>query len=39
MGAFILANARGGSEVAEMMVDHLHRYREVLFHRKDGVAV
>ena len=39
LGAFILANARDGSEVAEMMADHLRRYLEVLFHRKDGVAV
>jgi len=31
-GAFILAKAHGGPEVAEMMVDHLRRYVELLFH-------
>ncbi len=34
-GAFILAKARGGPEVAEMMIDHLRRYVELLFHRND----
>ncbi len=38
-GAFVLAKARGGPEVAEMMVDHLRQYIELLFHRNDGVAV
>jgi TetR/AcrR family transcriptional regulator, transcriptional repressor for nem operon len=32
-GAFILAKANGGPEVAEAMVDHLRRYVELLFHR------
>jgi TetR/AcrR family transcriptional regulator, transcriptional repressor for nem operon len=34
-GAIILAKARGGPEVAEMMIDHLRRYVELLFHRSD----
>ncbi len=42
-GAFILAKARGGPEVAQMMIDHLRRYVELLFHRNDhranGVAI
>jgi TetR/AcrR family transcriptional regulator, transcriptional repressor for nem operon len=42
-GAFILAKARGGPEVAEMAMGHLRRYVELLFHRNDhhanGVAV
>jgi TetR/AcrR family transcriptional regulator, transcriptional repressor for nem operon len=37
-GAFILAKARGGPEVAEMMIDHLRRYVELLFHRNEGRA-
>jgi TetR/AcrR family transcriptional regulator, transcriptional repressor for nem operon len=32
-GAFILAKARCGPEVARTMVDHLRRYVELLFHR------
>lgn len=38
-GAFILAKARGGAEVAEMMVDHLRRYVELLFRRNDGAGL
>lgn len=38
-GAFILAKARGGSEVAEMMIDHLRRYVELLFQRREEVTV
>ncbi|MGA8530099.1 MAG: helix-turn-helix domain-containing protein [Acidobacteriaceae bacterium] len=34
-GAFILAKARGGPEVAETMIDHLRRYVELLFHRNE----
>ena len=34
-GSFILAKARGGAEVAEMMIDHLRRYIELLFHRNE----
>ena len=34
-GAFILAKARGGPEVAETMIDHLRRYVEMLFHRNE----
>ncbi|HUB18615.1 MAG TPA: TetR/AcrR family transcriptional regulator [Acidobacteriaceae bacterium] len=34
-GAFILAKARGGPEVARTMVDHLRRYVEMLFHRNE----
>jgi TetR/AcrR family transcriptional repressor of nem operon len=30
-GAFILAKARGGAEIAAASVDHLHRYIELLF--------
>jgi TetR/AcrR family transcriptional repressor of nem operon len=35
-GAFILAKARGGPEVAETMIDHLRRYVELLFHRSEN---
>lgn len=35
-GAFILAKARGGPEVAETMVDHLRRYVELLFDRSEN---
>lgn len=35
-GAFILAKARGGPEVAETMIDHLRRYVELLFHRNEN---
>ncbi|HEY1807061.1 MAG TPA: TetR/AcrR family transcriptional regulator [Acidobacteriaceae bacterium] len=34
-GAFVLAKARGGPEVAETMIDHLRRYVEMLFHRDE----
>jgi TetR/AcrR family transcriptional repressor of nem operon len=30
-GAFILAKAQGGSEIAAACIDHLHRYIEMLF--------
>jgi len=30
-GAFILAKAKGGAEIAAASVDHLHRYIELLF--------
>ena len=33
-GAFILAKAKGGAEVATDSVDHLRRYVELLFNRK-----
>jgi TetR/AcrR family transcriptional regulator, transcriptional repressor for nem operon len=32
-GAFILAKAKGGAQVAAQSVDHLHRYIELLFNR------
>jgi TetR/AcrR family transcriptional repressor of nem operon len=32
-GAFILAKAKGGADVAAQSVDHLRRYVELLFHR------
>jgi TetR/AcrR family transcriptional repressor of nem operon len=35
-GAFILAKARGGPEVAETMIDHLRRYVELLFHQSEN---
>lgn len=35
-GSFILAKAHDGPEVAEMMVDHLRRYVELLFRRNEG---
>lgn len=35
-GAFILAKARGGPEVAATMIDHLRRYVELLFHRSES---
>ncbi|HEX3987396.1 MAG TPA: TetR/AcrR family transcriptional regulator [Acidobacteriaceae bacterium] len=35
-GAFILAKARGGPEVAETMIDHLRRYVEMLFQRNEN---
>ena len=35
-GAFILAKARGGPEVAETMIDHLRRYVELLFQRNEA---
>jgi TetR/AcrR family transcriptional regulator, transcriptional repressor for nem operon len=38
-GALILAKARGGPEVARMMIDRLRGYVELLFHRSDGVVV
>ena len=34
-GAFILAKARGGPEVARDSVDHLRRYLILLFRRPD----
>ncbi len=30
-GAFILAKAKGGADIAISSVDHLHRYIELLF--------
>jgi TetR/AcrR family transcriptional regulator, transcriptional repressor for nem operon len=30
-GAFILAKAKGGAEIAAASIDHLHRYIELLF--------
>jgi TetR/AcrR family transcriptional repressor of nem operon len=30
-GAFILAKAKGGVEIAADSIDHLHRYVEMLF--------
>ncbi|MBV9559933.1 MAG: TetR/AcrR family transcriptional regulator, partial [Bradyrhizobium sp.] len=30
-GAFILAKAKGGAEIAISSIDHLHRYIELLF--------
>jgi TetR/AcrR family transcriptional regulator, transcriptional repressor for nem operon len=33
-GAFILAKAKGGPEIAAQSVDHLKRYAELLFNRK-----
>lgn len=35
-GAFILAKAQGGPEVAASMIDHLRRYFEMLFHRSES---
>ncbi|WP_433964765.1 TetR family transcriptional regulator C-terminal domain-containing protein [Tunturiibacter gelidiferens] len=34
-GAFILAKAKGGSEIAAACIDHLHRYIEMLFTQFD----
>jgi TetR/AcrR family transcriptional regulator, transcriptional repressor for nem operon len=34
-GAFILAKAEGGPEVAAACLDHLHRYLEMLFNRPE----
>ncbi|HWA02286.1 MAG TPA: TetR/AcrR family transcriptional regulator [Rhizomicrobium sp.] len=33
-GAFILAKAKGGAEIAAASIDHLRRYVELLFNRK-----
>ena len=33
-GAFVLAKAKGGAEVAADSIDHLRRYVELLFNRK-----
>jgi TetR/AcrR family transcriptional regulator, transcriptional repressor for nem operon len=30
-GAFILAKAKGGADIAAASIDHLHRYVELLF--------
>src|SRR5262249_54755974 len=35
-GAFILAKATGGTEIAVSSVDHLRRYIELLFKRRRG---
>jgi len=37
-GSFILAKAKGGSEVAEQCLDHLRRYIELLFQQKGVTA-
>jgi TetR/AcrR family transcriptional repressor of nem operon len=34
-GAFILAKAKGGPEIAAACIDHLHRYIEMLFTQSD----
>jgi TetR/AcrR family transcriptional repressor of nem operon len=34
-GAFILAKAKGGSEIAVDCINHLHRYIEMLFSQSD----
>jgi len=34
-GAFILAKAKGGPQVAADSIDHLRRYVELLFHRRE----
>jgi TetR/AcrR family transcriptional regulator, transcriptional repressor for nem operon len=38
-GAFILAKAKGGSEIAVDCIDHLHRYIEMLFSQSDPRSV
>jgi TetR/AcrR family transcriptional regulator, transcriptional repressor for nem operon len=38
-GAFILAKAKGGSEIAAACIDHLHRYIEMLFPQSDSRRV
>jgi TetR/AcrR family transcriptional regulator, transcriptional repressor for nem operon len=38
-GAFILAKAKGGPEIAVNCVDHLHRYIEMLFPQSDSRRV
>ncbi|WP_353062041.1 TetR/AcrR family transcriptional regulator [Tunturibacter psychrotolerans] len=38
-GAFILAKAKGGSEIAVDCIDHLHRYIEMLFSQSDRRSV
>lgn len=38
-GAFILAKAKGGPQVAAECIDHLRRYIELLFQRSSEVAV
>ena len=38
-GAFILAKATGGSEIAVDCIDHLHRYIEMLFSQSDRRSV
>jgi TetR/AcrR family transcriptional repressor of nem operon len=35
-GAFILAKAKGGSEIAAGCIDHLHRYIELLFPQSES---
>ena len=35
-GAFILAKAKGGAEIAVACIDHLHRYIEMLFTQSDS---
>ena len=37
-GAFVLAKAKGGAEVAADSIDHLRRYVELLFNRKGKKA-
>ena len=37
-GAFVLAKAKGGAEVAADSIDHLRRYVELLFNRKGSKA-
>ena len=37
-GAFILAKAKGGAEVAAESVDHLTRYLQLLFQPKGDIA-
>jgi TetR/AcrR family transcriptional regulator, transcriptional repressor for nem operon len=38
-GAFILAKAKGGPEIAVSCIDHLHRYIEMLFPQSDSRRV
>jgi TetR/AcrR family transcriptional repressor of nem operon len=38
-GAFILAKAKGGPEIAVNCVEHLHRYIEMLFPQSDSRRV
>ena len=38
-GAFILAKAKGGPEIAVACIDHLHRYIEMLFPQSDSRRV
>jgi TetR/AcrR family transcriptional regulator, transcriptional repressor for nem operon len=38
-GAFILAKAKGGPEIAAACIDHLHRYIEMLFPQSDSRRV